>query len=131
MLTEFELVNISPEIGTKRALETVKLYSLPEDTCVIFFHHFETITKKKKGSQTDTKTVKIHKELGWYYIKDGKTHVGGYIPCMLDYLSINGSVVRIVWSDVTNVAKAHQRFLLLLGKFKKKYGQSELRTIKR
>ncbi len=131
MLTEFELVNISPEIGTKRALETVKLFSLPEDTCVVFFHHFETITTKKKGGQTNTKTVKIHEELGWYYIKDGKTYVGGNVPCMLGYLSIDGSVVRVMWPDVNSLAKAHQRFLLLLDRYKKKYGQAELRTIKR
>lgn len=127
MLTEFELVNISPEIGTERALKTVNLYSLPEDTCVVFFHHLENKITKKKDGRNVIQLIRVDEELGWYYIQNGKTHVGGHVPCMLGYNCIKGSVVRVMWSGVDNFAKAQQRFLLYLDRFKVKYGQTELR----
>ncbi len=132
MLTEFEMININPEIDSKRALEYKKIMDLPDNAVVVFFHQIKDLTEKTKGGKTNTKTVRVEENYGHYYIKNRKAHVGGYIPCMLGYTSMESeSSCRVIWPDIDNTRLAHQRFLLFIMEYKKKYGFRKLQKMVR
>lgn len=126
MLNEFEMANISPEIDTEKAMAYKKSLNLPDDAVVVFFHQIKDITETKKGGPKRVSTIRVEEEWGHYYIKNGKTYVGGYTPCMLDYNTIKLEKCRVMWPGVSTLMEAHQRFLLLMMRYKEKYGFQKL-----
>lgn len=130
-LTEFEMVNIRPEIDTERALKCKKNLNLPDNTVVVFFHQLKDITETLKGGRTNTKTTRIEENYGHYYVKDGKTYVDGYIHCMLDYKYIAKEKCRVMWPDVDNTRLAYQLFLLDMMRYKEKYKFQKLQKVPR